>query len=251
MDHTYPLTAAAAFLGGAINSIAGGGTLLTFPSLLAVVSPVAANATSTLALLPGSFASGWGYREEIRASRRMLALLLPPSLVGGVLGTLAVTRFPERVFAELVPWLLLVASTLLVLQRPVARWLGAHAHGEPKGSTVAAIVFFQFLVGVYGGYFGAGIGILMLSSLAFMGIPNINQMNGIKSVLAAAMNGMSAIIFAADQRVVWRYALPMAAASIVGGYLAARAARRLPAQYVRGAVIAIGFAVAGYSFAAR
>ncbi len=250
-DLTYPLTTAAAFLGGAINSIAGGGTLLTFPSLLAVISPVAANATSTLALLPGSFASAWGYREEIRGSRRILAMLFPPSLLGGILGALAVTRFPERVFETLVPWLLLVASTLLVLQRPIARWLGAHPHDAPRGTTVAVIVFFQFLVGIYGGYFGAGIGILMLSSLSFMGIPNINQMNGIKSVLAAVMNGVTAVIFALDERVVWGYALPMAGASILGGYLAARTARRLPAQYVRTTVIVIGFAVAAYSFGSR
>ncbi len=249
--YTYPLVSAAAFLGGAINAIAGGGTLLTFPSLLAVLTPVAANATSTFALFPGSLASAWGYRAEIAGSRRMLVWLFPASLVGGILGALALTRFPERVFENLIPWLLLTASTLLVLQRPLAKWIGAHPHQAPRPGTLATIVFFQFLVGVYGGYFGAGIGILMLSSLGFMGIPDIHRMNGVKAVLAAAMNGISLVIFVFERRVDWRFALPMALASIAGGYLAARVARKLPTQYVRTMVICIGFAVAAYSFHRR
>lgn len=249
--YTYPLTCIAAFIGGAINAIAGGGTLLTFPSLLAVLSPVGANATSTLALLPGSLASVWGYRREIEKARKRLKWLLPPSFLGGIIGAFAVTRFPERVFASLVPWLLLAASVLLVVQRPLARWIGAHPHEAPKPATLAAIVFFQFLVGIYGGYFGAGIGILMLSSLAFMGIPDIHEMNGVKSILASAMNGISALIFAVEGKAVWHYAIPMALASIAGGYLAARVARNLPAAWVRTAVIVIGFGVAGYSFYKR
>lgn len=247
----YALVSVAAFLGGAINAIAGGGTLLTFPSLLAVLSPVAANATSTLALLPGSLASVWGYRSEVGRARRRLKWLLPPSFFGGILGAFAVTRFPERVFESLVPWLLLVASVLLVLQRPLAKWIGAHPHEAPKPSTLAAIVFFQFLVGVYGGYFGAGIGILMLSSLAFMGIPDIHEMNGVKAILASTMNGVTAVIFVAEGKVDWSYALPMALSSIAGGYLASRVARKLPAAWVRSAVIVIGFAVAGFAFYKR
>src|SRR6185369_11149369 len=112
---TYPVLAAAALAGGAINSIAGGGTLLTFPTLLAVLHPVSANATSTLALLPGSLAGAWGYRAELSETKPMLRVLWLPSLVGGILGSLAVTRFPERVFETLVPWLLLLASTLLLI----------------------------------------------------------------------------------------------------------------------------------------
>jgi uncharacterized protein len=248
---TYPLLCIAALAGGAINSIAGGGTLLTFPTLLAVINPVAANATSTLALLPGSFASVWGYRDEVRDTRRMLMLLWWPSLVGGILGSLAVTRFPEKVFAALIPWLLLSASTLLLVQRPIARWIGSHPHEKPKRETVWVIVFFQLLVGIYGGYFGAGMGILMLSSLAFMGIPDIHRMNGLKAILGSTINGITAVIFFASGVVVWEYAIPMAAASIVGGYIGARLARKLSAAHVRIIVVAIGFGVEGYSFYKR
>lgn len=248
---TYLLLCLSALAAGAINSIAGGGTLATFPSLLSVVSAVSANATSTFALLPGSFAAAWGYRKELAASRGLLWRLFWPSLFGGIAGAFAVTRFPERVFAELVPWLLLTATTLMLVQRPVAKWIGATPHEAPSRGTVAAVVFFQFLVGVYGGYFGAGIGILMLSSLAFMGISDIHQMNGVKSILASVMNGVGALIFVAEGKVVWRYALPMAVASVIGGYAGARMARKLQASTVRAIVIAVGFGVAGYSFYKR
>ena len=241
----------AAFLGGAVNSIAGGGTLLTFPSLLTVLSPVQANATSTLALLPGSLASAWGYRRELAVCRPHLMRLWPPSLAGGILGSLLLTRMPERVFAGLVPWLLVCASTLLLLQRPLSRWIGAHPHKPPTTGVLASIVFFQFLVGIYGGYFGAGIGILMLSSLAFVGIPDIHHMNAVKAVLAATMNGISIVIFALAGVIVWKHALVMAAAATAGGYLCARFARRMPVGYVRAIVVSIGFAVAAYSWLSR
>jgi hypothetical protein len=202
--------------------------------------------------LPGSLAGAWGYRRELAETGPMLRLLWIPSLLGGIFGSLAVTRFPERVFENLVPWLLVVASTLLLLQRPAARWIGApHPHSPPHPRTKAAIVGFQFLVGLYGGYFGAGIGILMLSSLAFMGIPDIHRMNGLKSILAALINGATAVIFILEKVVVWKYAVAMAAAAIAGGYLGARGARRLPAAYVRAMVVTIGFCVAGYTFYKR
>lgn len=244
----YLFLAVAAFFAGAMNAIAGGGTLLTFPALLAVISPVLANGTSTMALLPGSIASGFAYRMELAKVRPMLMLLIAPSLVGGVCGALLVTRFPERVFAHLVPWLLLLAATLLMLQRPVARWIGAHPHDQPAASTRAAVIGFQFLVAVYGGYFGAGIGILMLSSLAFMGIADIHEMNALKAVLASIINGVSAVVFIMEGAVVWRYAPVMIVFSIAGGYVGARVARKLSQQVVRSIVIAIGLGVAAYSF---
>jgi uncharacterized membrane protein YfcA len=245
------LLCGSAFGAGVINAVAGGGTLLTFPSLLAVVSPVAANATSTMALLPASFASAWGYRQEVEQSKEELSRLWLPSLIGGILGSLAVTRFPEKVFENLIPWLLIAASTLLVLQKPLARWIVAHPHEKPKRSTVFGIVFFQLLVGIYGGYFGAGIGILMLSSLAFMGIPDINRMNAVKSILAGVMNGVTAVIFIVSGVVVWKYAVIMAVGSIAGGYAGARVARKMKPEYVRAIVIAIGFGVAAYSLYRR
>jgi uncharacterized membrane protein YfcA len=233
---------------GAVNAVAGGGTLLTFPSLLAVLSPVQANATSTFALFPGSLASGLGYRKELALCRPHLIRLLPPSLLGGLIGSLLVTRLPERVFASAVPWLLITASVLLLLQRPLARYFGARPHEAPTAKTVALIVFFQFLVGIYGGYFGAGIGILMLSSLAFMGIPDIHQMNAVKSILAAAMNGITLLIFFVSGAIVWKYAIVMGIAGTLGGYFGARVARRMKPEYIRAFVVFIGFAVAFYSW---
>jgi uncharacterized protein len=218
---TFLLLCLSALAAGAINAIAGGGTLATFPALLTVLSAVPANATSTVALLPGSFASAWAYRKELATARPMLNRLFLPSLLGGIAGAFALTRFPESVFENLVPWLLLTATVLMLLQRPLSKWIGAHPHEAPSRGTVAAVVFFQFLVGMYGGYFGAGIGILMLSSLSFMGIGDIHQMNGIKAILASVMNGIGAAIFVLEGKVVWRYALPMAVASIAGGYVGA------------------------------
>ncbi len=245
---TYALLCVSAFLAGTINAVAGGGTLLTFPTLLAVVSPIQANATSTLALIPATLGSAWGYRTELVQTKDRLKLLWAPSFFGGILGALAVTRFPEKVFATMVPWLLVVASTLLLLQKPLSRWIQAHPHEAPKGGTLWGIVFFQFLVGIYGGYFGAGIGILMLSALSFMGIPDIHRMNGLKAVLGFLINGITAVIFLVEGVVVWKYALTMAVASTAGGYLGARGARRLRPEHVRMLVVAIGFGVAGYSF---
>jgi uncharacterized protein len=242
------LACAAAVAAGAVNAVAGGGTLLTFPSLLALVSPVAANATSTMALLPGSLSAAFGFRDELRRARRHLVLLWPPSLVGGIVGAFLLIRLPERVFAGLVPWLLIVASLLLLLQRPLLRHFVAHPSALPSLRVRAAIVAFQLLVGIYGGYFGAGIGILMLSSLAFMGIADIHEMNAVKNVLAATMNGISALIFAFSGVVAWKYVGIMAVAAIVGGYAGARLARRVRPEYVRAFVVAVGLTVAAWSY---
>jgi uncharacterized membrane protein YfcA len=239
--------------GGAINAIAGGGTLVTFPALLTVISPVAANVTSTLALLPGSVASAWGYRRELHSARRWILLLTIPSLLGGITGALLITKLPEAVFKILVPWLVLLAALLFLLQPAVTRLMKRHAHptarhGPPSGSTRAAVIVCQFFVGVYGGYFGAGIGILMLSALSFLDLEGIHQMNALKTWLAFCINGISAVLFIIDGQIVWPFALCMAVAAIAGGYLGARWALRLPPVYVRWLVIAIGFFLAGYFF---
>lgn len=248
---TWALLCLSAFFAGAVNAIAGGGTLLTFPSLLSVLSPVAANATSTLTLLPASLAAAWGYRRELAASKDDLRRLMPPSIIGGILGSLLVTTLPERVFATAVPWLLVTASTLLLLQRPIARWAGTVHHDTPSPRTVIVISGFQLLVGIYGGYFGAGIGILMLSALAFMGIPDIHRMNSVKNILASGINGVTAVIFVASGFVVWKFMLPMTVASIAGGYIGARVGRRMPVGLVRTIVVSIGFAMAAFSWLSR
>jgi len=247
----WTLLTVASTIAGAVNSIAGGGTLFTFSSLLLVIGPIAANATSTFALLPGSLAASWGYRRELADCRIHLWRLGPPSLLGGIIGSLLVARLPERVFSNLVPWLLLGATILLLIQPWISRRLGAVAREKPSPRTIATIVFLQLLVGIYGGYFGAGIGILMLSSLAFVGIPNIHQMNAVKSVLAGMMNATTVIVFLLAGVIVWKYAILMALAATVGGYVGARVARRLKVTVVRAIVIAIGFGLAGYSYFSR
>ncbi len=234
-----------------MNSVAGGGTILTFPSLLAVVSPVVANATSTVALVPASLASAWGYRREMKECRRWVLLLTLPNILGGALGALLVTVLDEEYFRALIPWLLLTAAILFLFQPILGRLIRMgteYPSTEPRPGAVVGIILFQFLVAIYGGYFGAGMGILMLAALGFVGLWDIHQMNGLKNVLGACINGVAVVIFVAQRKVDWNYALVMAVAAIVGGYLGARFARRLDRNVVRWIVIAIGFGLAAYYF---
>jgi uncharacterized protein len=244
-----------ALAAGIVNSVAGGGTLLTFPALLTALAPlgleagVIANATSTVALVPGSLAGAWGYRSEMKAARGWTLMLIAPSMVGGALGTLLITEFDPKYFQLLVPWLILTAALLFLIQPALSRWTVPHnPSGGPPRSTVAGIVFFQFLVAIYGGYFGAGIGILMLSALALMGLPGVHQMNAVKTFLAFCINGVSVLIFVLKNKVEWRYAPVMAVAAIVGGYVGARVARRVPSYLVRWFIVAVGLGLAGYYF---
>ncbi len=240
-----------ALVAGAVNVIAGGGTLLTFPALLAALGEsagVIANATSTVALVPGSMAGAWGYRRKVAESRRWLLVLVGPSLAGGIVGSLLVARLPPEYFAALVPWLILAAASLLLFDSVRPRRAPAAEQATHSLRSIALLVLFQFGVAVYGGYFGAGIGILMLSSLALMGIGDINRMNAVKNVLAACINGVSVAIFIYAGVIRWSYALPMAAMSVLGGYLGARFALWIRPRQVRWIVVAIGFILATYYF---
>src|SRR3954470_3120076 len=241
---TYTFLCLSALVAGMMNSVAGGGTLLTFPALTGVVTPAIANGTSTVALLPGSFAGALGYRRELWECRRFVARMIVPSLAGGFLGAWLVGK-DQDAFARLVPWLILTSAVLFVVQAPLSKWVkrraaveGAHPeeHHEPGLLTQGLVIAFQFLVAVYGGYFGAGIGILMLSALGFMGVGDIHRMNAVKTFLAASINTASVVVFVRDGLVNWGYAWPMVIAAIVGGYAGARVARRLPTSYVRYAV---------------
>lgn len=238
-------------LAGIVNSVAGGGTLLTFPALVWTLgTSVGANATSTTVLFPGSLAAVWGYRREVKDQRRWIVPLLVPSLIGGLLGTWLVVSQPEKVFEQLVPWLILLATFLFLSQPTISRWTGiGHSHRQPSPMVFGGIIAFQFLVALYGGYFGAGIGILMLSSLALMGMGDIHQMNALKSLLASAINGMSVVVFLAYGKIDWRYAVPMIVTAIVGGFVGASVARRLNKNLVRYSVVVIGFVLASYYFA--
>src|SRR4051794_16374447 len=213
---TYAFLCAAAFVAGVMNSVAGGGTLLTFPALTGVISPAMANGTSTVALLPGSFAGALGYRRELWECRRFVLRMIAPSIAGGFLGAWLVGK-DQDAFATLVPWLILTAAVLFVVQAPLSKWVkrraaveGAHPdHHEPGWLLQGLVIGFQFLVAVYGGYFGAGIGILMLSALGFMGVGDIHRMNAVKTFLAAAINTAGVVVFVRDGLVNWNYAIPM------------------------------------------
>jgi uncharacterized membrane protein YfcA len=251
-----------AFLAGGINALAGGGTLLTFPALSGVLAyshtrsmaDVLANGTSTIALMPASIASAWGFRRETYELRSYLLWLVPPSFIGGVLGAWLLVRFPNE-FSHLVPWLILTAAVLFTIQPSLGRWLASRHKRAADGlrtavtwRSLAAMTALQLLIAIYGGYFGAGIGILMLSGLGLMGLSDMHQMNGLKSVLASVINGVAVAVFIVHGNVVWPYAALMVGTSIAGGYLAAHYSRRIPSRYVRYLVIVIGFLLAAWYF---
>ncbi len=234
---------AAGIAAGAINSIAGGGTLISFPALVWLGrDPIIANATNTVAMWPGSLAGAFGFRRELSTVRRWLLLLIVPSLLGGALGSWLLLRTPSSVFERLVPFLILGATVLLAVQEAITRRLGvlARAHENPTRGWVSFVFLFQLLVGIYGGYFGAGMGILMLAALGLIGLTDLHQMNGLKNILAVAINGIAAIYFALSDAVAWGDVLVMTLGTIIGGYLGARVARKLGRTFVRAAVVVIG-----------
>lgn len=236
---------AAAFVAGAINSVAGGGTLISFPTLVWLGVPsVLANATNTVALWPGSIGGMWGFRRELRGLDRRDYALVVPSLVGGITGAVLLYRTPTELFDRLVPWLILFATCLFMAQEPIQRRLNLTGGGDHRSHWLSWTIGFQLLVGLYGGYFGAGIGILMLAALAIMGHTDIHQMNGLKNLLAVCINGIAAVYFMFTGLIVWQDALVMACAATLGGLGGAGVARRLGRATVRRVVIGIGFAMA-------
>ncbi|HWS99901.1 MAG TPA: sulfite exporter TauE/SafE family protein [Pyrinomonadaceae bacterium] len=236
---------AAAFVAGMMNSIAGGGTLITFPVLLWLgLDPKVANATSTVALWPGLFGGLWGFRRETANSRTILVRLGLTSVVGGAVGALLLILTPSETFARLVPFLIFFATVLFILQEPISRRLGTPAAAErPRARWWLGAIVFQFFSSVYGGYFGAGNGILMLAALGLLGLNDIHRANGIKNFLGIAINSAAVIGFALSRLVVWPVALLMAVAATAGGYFGANTARRLGRPFVRRAVITIGLVI--------
>lgn len=242
------LVLVAAALGGAVNSIAGGGTLLTFPAIVALgVPPLVANATSTVALWPAAAGSMWGYRRYLGEVRPWVVRFAAPSLLGGALGAWLLLHTSAGAFDRIVPFLVLGATLLFLLQETFLRRRG-EAPGAPDATPRPRWGFLvaQFLVGVYGGYFGAGIGILMLAVLGIMGFANIHTMNGLKNWGGLLMNAVAAIMFAASGIVNWQVALAMAAGGIVGGYGGARLAQRVGQAPVRRAITVIGLSAFVY-----
>ncbi len=243
-EHPWFLLAAAAFGAGVVNAIAGGGSLLSFPALVfAGVPTVAANATNTVAIWPGTVSSTWAYRKLIGEERRRAVVLSIPSLLGGLAGSVLLLHTPEKSFKAVVPWLILFAAGLLALQGPVARWVARRVPME--GDRVPAPLWVaQFLISVYGGFFGAGIGILMLAAMAIFLPDTIQHANALKVLFSLLINGIAAVYFLFAGAVHLPEAGLMAATSIVGGYVGAHVAQKLPAWLLRYSVITFAVVVA-------
>jgi len=239
--------ACASTAAGVVNSVAGGGSLLSFPAAVACgLPPLIANATNAVALTPGSVASAFAYRRELSRDRAALRVLLPPAFAGGLVGSILLLYTPQAVFDTIVPLLVLFATALMLVQnlRP-RRVAGGGEAGSawvlPRSTGFAVVL--QFLVGVYGGYFGAGMGIMMLALLDRLGGADIHGMNGVKSVLSAAINAIATVAFVLARAIDYRVALIMAAGAIAGGLAGASWARRLKPVIVRWGVVAIGLAL--------
>lgn len=235
----------AAFAAGAINSIAGGGTLLTFPVLIWLgLDPKVANATSTVALWPGLFGGLYGYRKELENSSTILFRLGVTSLIGGALGAWLLIRTPSKVFADLVPFLILFATLLFMSHGVVNRRLRLGSlDDKPMGLWWTGAIIFQFFSATYGGYFGAGNGILMLAAMGVLGLNDLHRANGIKNFLGISLNSVAVLIFSLTGYVVWKDALLMACAALAGGYLGASMAMRVGQKWVRRGIVLIGWII--------
>jgi hypothetical protein len=239
----------AALIAGAINSVAGG-TLISFPALVASGTPaILANATNTAAIWPGSLSSALAYRKDTAVYRDLLWTLVVPSVIGGLLGAVALVITPPELFNKVVPVLVLFATSLFALRDAFTRWLGL-GDGTERVNVLGRVwgFLFQLFVATYGGYFGAGIGILMLGSLSVMGLHDIHRMNGLKTILGTLINLIAFFFFALKGLVVWDLAVLMAIGTIIGGYVGARTAKRVDQRYIRVFVIVIGLIVSAWLF---
>ncbi len=241
------LLLAAAFVAGALNAVAGGGSFLTLPALVFTgVPPVAANATGTVALLPGYMAGAWGFREDMvpppgLSMRTVVAL----SLIGGSAGAALLLFTPDATFKKVVPWLLLAATALFAFGPQLRQWAGGSHHGAPSPLRAA---LGMLAVAAYGGYFNGGLGILLLALFGLLGQTQLHAMNGMKNLVSALLTAIAVAIYAAGGIVQWPQALVMMVAATAGGYGGARVARRLPAPVLRWGIVATGLVMAAVFF---
>lgn len=236
---------ACAFAAGVINSIAGGGTLITFPVLIWLgLDPKIANATSTVALWPGLFGGLFGYRKELENSSTILLRLGITSVIGGAIGAWLLIWTPSPTFALLVPFLILFATILFMSQGAINRKLRLQPIvAEPKASWWVGAVIFQFFSAIYGGYFGAGNGILMLAAMGLLGLHELHRANGIKNFLGICINSVAVLSFSIKHLVVWPDALLMAVGALLGGYFGATMAVKAGQMIVRRAIVVLGFVI--------
>lgn len=239
--HETPAGLATAFLAGllaaAVNAFAGGGSLISFPALVLVgLPPLQANATNAVALWPGSLGGALGFRESLPRVRPVLWRLLPPTLVGALAGSVLLVVTPPQAFRAAVPWLILAATALLALQPSVRRWAERTGHGRHPAT--GAVL--QLLISVYGGYFGAGMGIMMLAAMVLFMDADMHEMNAVKNWLAVVINFAAMAVFVGRGLVAMAPACAMLVGSVLGGYGAARASQRVPAEALRAAVVVYG-----------
>lgn len=244
MPQIFLIILVAGFGAGFANAIAGGGSLISFPALLlSGISPVTANATSTLALWPGTLASLWAYRLQILSKRKQALALALPSILGGFLGSILLLHTPEKAFRVIVPYLILLACALLIAQDPIARWV---AQRVPTGSQKPPLALWisQFLISIYGGYFGAGIGILMLAAMGIFLSEDMQSTNALRISFGLLINGAASLYFILMGVANLPAAGLMAVASITGGYVGARLAQKLSSKLFRIVVVSFGIIVA-------
>jgi len=235
----------AAFCAGVLNTIAGGGTFLTFPALVFIgVPPVVANATSAIAVFPGYLAGALGFRDELgKIDRRQFLKLIVVTLVGGLIGSLLLLVSSNKAFSIVVPFLLLAATLAFLFGDKIRAWAAQKSRAvRPFGT------FGLLIVSIYGGYFNGGLGIVLLALFALWGMIDIHEMNGLKNGLSFALSAISVAVFAIGGLVVWQYALGMMVASTIGGYVGAPLARKLPKSFVRGLIAFVGFSMSAVFF---
>ena len=241
----------AALVAGVANSIAGGGSFITFPSLLFTgMAPVNANATNTVAVWPGILASTFSYRKSLNIPLlKRVAPLIIVTLLGSVAGALLLLYTPQMTFMKMVPWLLLGGTILFAFGGRITRWVNRrHPEHGPSGMTLMIITLVQLVVGIYIGYYGAGVGFIILPLLSMMGIENIHSMNGLRTLLATAGNAVAVVLFIFARAVRWPYVAVMMAGAIIGGYAGAHYAQKLHQKTMRYVIIAIGSGMTAYFF---
>jgi len=236
-------------LGGTMNAVAGGGTFFVFPALLFTgVPPVPANATNTVALWPGLAAGVRAFWPRLIVTRRLLLPLVVISLTGGMAGAVLLIRTPAHIFMRMVPWLMLAATVLFALGPHLGRSAAGRGTAEGSAGRIALATLFELLVAVYGGYFGGGIGILILAMLGALGMSDIHDMNALKINLTTIINGVAVVTFIAARAVYWPQALVILLGAVLGGYFGAHYSQRLPTAWVRGFVLLVGAGMTAYFF---
>jgi uncharacterized protein len=243
------LAGLAAVAAGAVNALAGGGTLITFPTLTALGIPtVAANVTNTVALCPGYLGGTLAQAGDLAGQRGRIRLLVPAGVLGGAAGAFLVIASGERVFRALVPWLILLASVLLALQDRIRGWLARRAEraGTPRsdGAREAAVALPVGVAAVYGGYFGAGLSVILLAVLGVSVDDSLTRLNAVKQAIAFAVNVAAAVVFVCVGHVVWPAAVVMAVGALAGGAMGGRLAGRVRAATLRRVVVTLGVVVA-------